>query len=256
MAKKIPEVPDVLDMKYIMSNFSIDVSRYISVALNYQNVEPVMFDIYATPQLAIVGKLTENMVLFEKALINEVKQNYFERTTNLYIIDSLSRDLAGFAEEPFVETYTLDYSNLGTMFEQIVDELEERMNDVMEDGLEVLKTKPLIMLVINNNNAYEFISNSKEIMSMYTNIVTKYKAMKVMIVFGGISDENIGYSSCDLLKKIKENKHAFIFSNLVEHKVFDIPAQFIRQNKKSPDPTQGYYLKESEIVKLRFAKEE
>lgn len=256
MAKKIPEVPDVLDMKYIMSNFSIDVSRYISVALNYQYVEPVMFDIYETPQLAIVGKLTENMVLFEKALINEVKQNYFERTTNLYIIDSLSRDLAGYAEEPFVETYTLDYSNLGTMFEKIVDELEERMNDVMEDGLEVLKTKPLIMLMINNNNAYEFISNSKEIMSMYTNIVTKYKTMKVMIVFGGISDENIGYSSCDLLKKIKENKHAFIFSNLVEHKVFDIPAQFIRQNKKSPDPTQGYYLKESEIVKLRFAKEE
>ena len=90
---------------------------------------------------------------------------------------------------------------------------------------------------------------------MYTKIVTKYKAMKVMLIFGGINDENIGYSSCDLLKKIKENKHAFIFSNLTDHKVFEIPAPFIRQNKKILDATQGYYLKESEILKVRFAKE-
>lgn len=255
MAKKIPEVPEVLDMKYIMSNFSIDVSKYISVALNYQYVEPILFDIYATPQLAIVGRQTENMILFEKALINEVKQNYFDRTTKVYIIDSLSRDLAGYSEEPYVASYTIDYSSLGTIFEHIIEELEKRMNDVMEEGLEILRNQPLIMLIINNNNAFEFISSSKEIMAMYTHIVTKYKAMKVMIIFGGISDENIGYSSCDLLKKIKENRNAFIFSNLAEHKVFDIPAQFVRQNKKSPDSTQGYYLKESEIVKLRFVKE-
>ena len=45
-----------------------------------------------------------------------------------------------------------------------------------------------------------------------------------------------------------------VFTNLAEHKVFDIPAAFIRQNKKPLDLTQGYYVKESEIVKIRFTR--
>ena len=47
-----------------------------------------------------------------------------------------------------------------------------------------------------------------------------------------------------------------IFTNLAEHKVFDVPAAFIRANKKPIDASQGYYLRETEIVKIRFAKEE
>lgn len=255
-AKRIPEVPDILDQSYIYDNFAVNVQNQIAVSLNYQQVEPVYFDITSMPQLALVGKLTTNMIGFEKALINEIKMSYFDRPADVYIIDSLSRDLMGYAEEPFVEEYSIDYSMLSTIFEDITSQLEERYSEVVEEGLEVLDNKPLLFVLINNTNAIEYISTSKEIMSMYTSIVSKYKAMKVMLVFGGINDEAIGYSSGDLLKKIKENKNAMIFTNLAEHKVFDIPAAFIRANKKPIDASQGYYLRETEIVKIRFAKEE
>lgn len=255
-AKRIPEVPDNLDQSYIYDNFAINVQNQIAVSLNYQQVEPVYFDITSMPQLALVGKLTANMVGFEKALINEIKMSYFDRPVDMYIIDSLSRDLAKYADEPFVEEYSIDYSILSTIFEDITSKLEERYSEVLEEGLEVLDNKPLLLVLINNTSAIEYISTSKELMSMYTSIVSKYKAMKVMMVFGGINDEAIGYSSGDLLKKLKENKNAMIFTNLAEHKVFDIPAAFIRANKKPIDATQGYYLRETEIVKIRFAKEE
>lgn len=255
-AKRIPEVPDILDQSYIYDNFAVNVQNQIAVSLNYQQVEPVYFDITSMPQLTLVGKLTANMVGFEKALINEIKMSYFDRPADVYIIDSLSRDLAKYAEEPFVEEYSIDYSMLSTIFEDVTSKLEERYSEVLEEGLEVLDNKPLLFVLINNTSAIEYISTSKELMSMYTSIVTKYKAMKVMLVFGGINDETIGYSSGDLLKKLKENKNAMIFTNLAEHKVFDIPAAFIRANKKPIDTSQGYYLRETEIVKIRFAKEE
>lgn len=255
-AKRIPEVPDILDQSYIYDNFAVNVQNQIAVSLNYQQVEPVYFDITSMPQLALVGKLTTNMIGFEKALINEIKMSYFDRPADVYIIDSLSRDLMGYADEPFVEEYSIDYSMLSTIFEDVTSQLEERYSEVLEEGLEVLDNKPLLFVLINNTNAIEYISTSKELMSMYTSIVTKYKAMKVMLVFGGINDEAIGYSSGDLLKKLKENKNAMIFTNLAEHKVFDIPAAFIRANKKPIDASQGYYLRETEIVKIRFAKEE
>lgn len=255
-AKRIPEVPDNLDQSYIYDNFAINVQNQIAVSLNYQQVEPVYFDITSMPQLALVGKLTANMVGFEKALINEIKMSYFDRPADVYIIDSLSRDLAKYTDEPFVEEYSIDYSILSTIFEDVTSKLEERYAEVLEEGLEVLDNKPLLFVLINNTSAIEYISTSKELMSMYTSIVTKYKAMKVMLVFGGINDEAIGYSSGDLLKKLKENKNAMIFTNLAEHKVFDVPAAFIRANKKPIDASQGYYLRETEIVKIRFAKEE
>lgn len=255
-AKLIPEVPDDLSLTYIAKNFNVDPSRQIAVSLSYQHVEPVCFDINATPQLALIGKNTSNMIGFEKALIHDMKENYFDRPAELFIIDSLTRDLKDYAEEAFVTDYSIDYSRLSVIFEHIMGELEDRYNTVLEDGLETLERLPLIVILINNFSAIEFISGSKELMSMYNTIVSKYKAMKIMMIFGGIGDENIGYSSPELLKKIKENKHAVIFSNAADHKVFDIPMPFIRQNKKPIDATQAYYLKENETVKIRFAKGE
>lgn len=90
-AKRIPEVPDILDQSYIYDNFAVNVQNQIAVSLNYQQVEPVYFDITSMPQLALVGKLTTNMIGFEKALINEIKMSYFDRPVDVYIIDSFER---------------------------------------------------------------------------------------------------------------------------------------------------------------------
>lgn len=253
-AKKIPEVPDMLEQEYILNNYTVNVRNQLAVALSYQYVEPVLFDIHSMTPLTVIGKFKGNIVGFEKAMLEEIKINYFERPTNVYIIDSLSRDLKDYADESYVEKYSIDYSLLSTIFEEISMELEDRYTTVLEDGIETLEERPLLFLMINNVNAIEYIANSKELLAAYTTIISKYKEMKVMIVFAGINDEAIGYSSNDLLKKLKENKNAIIFTNLQEHKVFDIQQQFIRQNKKALDSTQGYYLKESEIVKIRFAR--
>lgn len=255
-AKQIPEVPDQLTFDFIERNFKYDPAHQMGVALSYQYVEPVYLDIYSTPQIGVFGKLPANVCMFEKALILDVKRNYFSRSTQLYIIDSLTRELKEFEDEPFVAGYTIDYSQVSSMFEYVLQQLEERYNRVLEDGLEILDEEPLMMLLINNMSAVEFISNSKDLMKQYNDIISKYKAMKVMLVFCGLGDENIGYNSADLLKKIKENKHAFIFTNIGDHKVFDIPIPFIRQNKKPVDLYQGYYIKENEVLKIRFAKEE
>lgn len=253
-ARKIPEVPDMLDQNYIQNNYSIDVKNHMAVALSYQYVEPVLFNIHSMTSLFIVGKLTGNVVGFEKALLDEIRINYFDRPANVYIIDSLSRDLKDYADESYVEKYSIDYSSLSTVLEDIGIELEDRYTAVLENGIEVLEDRPLLFVLINNGSAIEYMADSKELMAIYSAVQSKYKAMKIVMVFAGINDEAIGYSSNDLLKKLKENKNAVILTNLSEHKVFDIPSQFIRKNKKALDTTQGYYLKESEIIKIRFAR--
>ena len=196
------------------------------------------------------------MVNFEKALIHDLKTNYFERNVELYIVDSITRDLKKCEDEVFVNDYTVDYSQISSVFESVSEKLEERYCNVMENGIDILENEPLIMMIINSIDAINYISETKEILAIYNAIMSKYKAMKVMIIFGNIEDAPIGYSSSDILKKIKECKNAMIFSNVSEHKVYDIPISFIKQNKRAIDDYQAYYLKEDEIVKVRFNKEE
>ena len=253
-AKHIPEVPESFNNDYIEENYRYNPSKELAIALSYQDVEPVYLDIYSTPQLAIFGKKTANIVSFEKALLEDVKKHYFDRTTEVYIVDSLSRDLKNYTQEPFVKEYTIDYSKIDLFFESISVELEERYSLVIENGMDAINSKPMIMVLISNIEAINYISNSKNLMNVYSLMISKYKAMKCMVVFGNIPDETISYSA-ELLKKIKDDKNAFVFTNLSEHKVFDIPSGFIRQNKKSLESTQGFYVKESEVYKIRFAKE-
>lgn len=254
-AKSIPEVPELFDLDYINDNYRIDVQNELSVALNYQLVEPVALNLYTTTQIAIVGNKMDNIISFEKAILTDIKKYYFDRQTDVYLVDSITRGLIDYSEEAFVKTYSIDYSKVDHILESISVILEKRYNMVIENGIDCLKNQPLLMVIINNIEAIKFISESRELMNLYNLINSKYKSMKVMLIFGGIPDETIGYSSPDLLKKIKENKNAFIFSNITEHKIYDISSKFSRSNKKTIDSTQGFYIKENDVYKIRFAKE-
>lgn len=255
VARKIPEVPNDLDANYISNNFEYDVKNQIAISMSYPNVEPIYFDIYNMMTLSIVGKLSKNVKNFEVALLKDLEKNYFERPVKLYIVDSIQRELRDYANLPYVEKYQLDFSNLEVVFNPILAELQDRFDTVVNEGIECLQELPLIVLLINNPEAFNHISSDDNLKENYIDITTKFKAMKVLVIVGSLEDETVGYSSPDLLKRIRDEKHSIICSNLTSHKLFDIPSQYVRQNKESLDYTQAFYLKESEITKIRFVNE-
>lgn len=254
-ARRIPEVPDELTLEYIENNYDVNVNKDLVVSLSYQTVEPVSINLLTTPQLAVISKKPEPAILFVSAVLSNVKNYYFERTSEVYIVDSFKREYKAYESEGFVNLYTVDYSALDNLFDSLREQLEERYENVIENGIEYTNSIPYILIIINSSDAIEYISKSKQLMESYNLFVSKYKEMKFMFLFTGIEDVNFGYSAPELYKKIKENKTAFIFTDLQEHKVFDIPIPFMRQNKKPLDATQGYFLKESEINKIRFIRE-
>ena len=254
-AKKIPEVPSVLSADYIEQNYNINPASQLTIALSYQTVEPVIIELTSMPLLSVVGKRTESMNLFVNSVLDNIKNYYFDRPSEVYIIDSFKREFKNFENEAYVNQYTVDYSNIDGIFEGVSMQLEERYNDVIDNGIENLNNAPYLLLIINSADAIEYVSKSKPLMEMYNTFMTKYKSMKFTILFTGIEDSNIGYSAPELYKKIKESKTAFIFSGLQEHKIFDIPIPFMRQNKKPLEITEGFFIRENDIDKIRFVEE-
>lgn len=255
-ARRIPEVPDDLTMEYIEKNYNVNVQKEIAVSLSYQTVEPISIGLCNTPMMSIVAKKENASKMFVNAILSNIKNYYFDRLSEVYIIDSFRKEFQNFEDEAYVNLYTVDYSMLDGIFESLQNILEDRYNNVIENGIEYVKSVPYILFVINSGDAIEYISKTKKLMDAFNLFISKYKEMKFTFLFAGIEDANFGYSAPELYKKIKEQKTAFIFTDLQEHKVFDVPIAFSRQNKKPLDPTQGYFIKESDIHKIRFVKED
>lgn len=255
-AKRIPEVPDELSIGYIENNYNVKPKDEIAISLSYQTVEPITIGLCKTPMLSIVAKKMNSSSSFVSSILSNIKNYYFERPSEVYIFDTFKKEYKNYEGEGYVNLYTVDYSMLDGVFETVETELEERYNNTIENGIEYIDNVPYILIVINSGDAIEYISKSKKLMDAYNLFISKYKEMKFTFLFAGIEDANFGYSSPELYKKIKEQKLAFIFTDLQEHKMFDIPIAFTRQNKKPLDSTQGYFIKDSEIHKIRFTKED
>ena len=107
------------------------------------------------------------------------------------------------------------------------------------------------MLVVHNNDVLNIISENKELLEKYKTMITKYKAMKIFVIFSNIDNAMVSYSSPEVLKMLKESRQFMIFEDLDNFKIFDIPLSASRNYKKPIEVGDGYYIKENDIKKLK-----
>ena len=134
-------------------------------------------------------------------------------------------------------------------------ELEERHNALMAGDFETLAKLPIILIIINNKDAIEYISSSKELLNVYLKLVKQYKSLGISFIFSDIDDSPVGYSGPELLKRFKEQKKGIITSKLSEFKFCEIPSVAIRANK-TVNTGDVFMLDGSEISRIKLAKEE
>ncbi len=54
---------------------------------------------------------------------------------------------------------------------------------------------------------------------------------------------------------LRDNKKAFIFENMADIKVYDIPANIQRDNKKALEAGDSYLINGNEVIKVKIATE-
>lgn len=252
-AKRIPEIPDILDFSYIKENFNYKKQQYLyPIALDYANVDVVHLDFRQMNEVCIVGNEQRRRMEVLTSVLQPVEQNLETQSVKAYIIDNIERPLMSKAEAEYVETYTIDYMAVGEIIVKIAEELERRYEKLINEGIEALKGLPLYLVVINSKEAIEYISSTKNILEMYKNLVKKYKSLGICFVYSDIENIPVAYGAPELLKRFKENKKVFItISNLKEFKFCELPANSVRTSKqlKSGD---AYWLNGSTIQRVKL----
>ena len=117
--------------------------------------------------------------------------------------------------------------------------------------LSMKNEQSLIVLVVENKDSYEMISNDNTACENFKSIIGKYKDMKVLVLFTDFANEAISYSACDVLKAIKNTESYVIFDEVKNIKFVDFTMNEAKRFAKKLDIADAYYLADNNKIKLR-----
>lgn len=254
-AKRIPSIPEVLTLDYIDANYNFKADAYqIPVALDYENVDVVAIDFKAWNEFCIIGKDSKKRLSATNNLLSAIHHNVLSKPVSLYIIDGIERRLKDKADLGYVEKYTIDYSEIGSILDNLLPEMEKRHQFLVDGDFERLSRCAQIIVIVNSKEAVEYMSSTKEVLEIYTKMIKQCKALGMAFVFTDIEDTAVSYSGPELLKRFKESKKAIITSNLQEFKFFDLPSNAVRNNK-TVNAGDVFLVDGADVSRIKLAEE-
>lgn len=254
-AKKIPSIPEVLTLDYIDQNFAPEPQRSkYPFALEYASVDVVSLDFKEMNEFCIIGKDAGKRLAATNSILGAIHHNVLSKPVAMYIIDGAERRLKEKGDLSYVERYTIDYSEIGSIFDSLMPELGRRHELLIDGDFEQLAKCEQILFVINNKDAIEYISGTKDVLEIYNRITKQFKALGVAFIFSDVEDVAVGYSGPELLKRFKEAKKGIITSNIQEVKFCDVPSNVVRSNK-NVNAGDVFYMDGSDVTRIKLAEE-
>lgn len=256
VAKQIPSIPEKLTIDVLEKNYALKEQKYLySIGLDYSTVDVVYLNFREINEFCLIGKDIAKKQFVLNSMLMAVENKILTEDIMLYIIDSVERPLKVHADKSYVEKYTIDYTGIGTIIDEIYPELERRYEVLMEEGLEGIQSYPLYMILINNRDVIEYMCTTKEIMNAYNKILKQFKSLGIVFIFSDIEDATVAYGAPELLKKFKENKKAIVTSNLNEFKFCDIPSNVVR-NSKALGYGDTYLMNGTDVLRIKLIEED
>ncbi len=253
-AKRIPVVPERVTSAYFTENHpEIHPEVEIPIAVDYSNVSCRTVNCYDQFLLALTGKNTVAKDGFVKALIENLKDNYYKRPVKLFIVDSFERKFEAYKELPFVEKYSTSSSYLCEMLTEIKYEAESRM-ELMEDGGSLEHT-PLLVAIVGSKQALDVLADDNGAQDAFNDIYKKYTAMKILFLITEINDASIGALSPTLCRKIRDDKKLLYFGPIKEIKILDVYGSSVRSLGEPVSPDDAYLFRGEDVSRVKSLQE-
>lgn len=253
-ARRIPEVPQLLNYEYVVKNlkYSGQHSYRVPVGIDYDTVELNYIDFLKIQLISITGRDGSGKTNLVKVIFRYLRQGMFDFPVKAYIVDDYQKRLSSLKTSGIVEKYTVDFNDFELILEEINSELQERLELLMNGGMEALQDKPLLLTVIKNNAIYGANGIGKNSMELLKDVLKNYKQLKVCFIFSDVENAPVAYGASELLKLIKDNKNTFVFDDLSNLKLAEVPMNVIRQYRKEIELGDSYFVTEKGVQKQKI----
>lgn len=250
-AKQIPYIPSILKKEQLENEYGVFPQEYrYPIGLSYNEVSPFEIDFSNIGAIGICGKETQIHIDFVTDILKQMCDRRNEYPVRVCIFDDVKRGFKGCKELSIVSTYTIttepviDLLNewsfiLQTRYQKMIDEDESQSDD-------------LLLLVINNNDVAKVIYEDMDAMNQYTDMISRYKNLKVGVIFTNYENVNVSYDAPEPIRNIKQERHLLYFDDLDNLKVFDVAYEDMKANKKRLQLNDAYYIKDNSVVKVKL----
>lgn len=250
-AKRIPEIPKLLDETYIKNEYPTYVEKdKLLLGLNYETIMPVTLDILTLPFLAIVGSKDSG----KRAFLEYMMKVLFDEKLfdiEVYCFDGLNKTWEEYAENPRFLCYETIVEKSLPYFEEIEERVEARYNAVAQSGMEVIENEPIIILLIENNDLISAMNDETQEYESFKNIVTRYKDMRIFTFLTNVQNEEITYSSPEILKLVENANLFLIFEEIGNIKCVDLPYGMAKRFSGKMETEDAYFICDHTIQKTR-----
>lgn len=250
-AKIISEIPKILDMKYVKEYFpNINEQEKIMLGLDYDSIEPVSVGIYDNNLIVLTGKKEDSRYAFARYLLDLFQQQIYGEV-EFYIMDSMLGNWSEMEMLPETAFYSTDTNSSLSIISEIGQIVSERYMNLANHSLANLDSESWIIILVESYDAILSMSSDKTTMSIIRDLFGKYSEMKILFLFSNINNANIPFNAPEIMKIIKERKKYFVFDDIGNIKLTDIPLSVTRKYAKPIDAGDAYVIDENEIRKVR-----
>ena len=253
-AKQIPYIPTVLEVASIKDEYGAETYDYkVPIGLTYNEVQPFYLDFSQLGIMGLCGKENTGRKNFVEYVLRTFEKNSDKYPVKVVIFDEVNRKFECFSKLSIVEDYTLDIESISDLISDWHKVLQNRYNNLMEEG-DIGENKELLLLIVQNNDVAKKISENFDLMDKFNEILSKCKGMNVAIIFSNYNNASLSYDAPEPLRIIKQEQHIIFFEDLDNLKTFDVPYEDIRANKKRLEKGDAYYIQDNMVTKLKMVK--
>ncbi len=252
-AVKIPEIPSVLTKAYIDRNFPDICCRpyEIFLGIDYATTELTKMSMLNQGVLGLCGVPHMGKTNFIRYMLTTLSMAREKAPVECYIIDSVDKKLSDFSQFPIVRAYTADISEYKMMLGYFIHVMEERYQWMIDGMEEKMESAPLLLWMVQNNDVIAELSGDREMMKLYHLLCTKYRALKICIIYTDLENAAINYSAPEVLKQLRDGKNFLIFTNIGEQKLCDVAYSVSKEYAKPLEAGEAYHFSGSTVCKIK-----
>ena len=250
-AKPIPLIPEVLTAQDIRQQYGEPLPYHVAVGLDYSTVEPLELDLTQLGTMAVSGRKQSGKTTFVRNLLMALEENRESAPVEVWIIDDIGKKLGGLRHLEIVKDYSMVPDVAVPLMAEWESELQHRYASLLNGDEKAVKSAPLLLLIAQNTDVADAIAGDKAALQSYKTIFSKFKALKVCVIYTNLENTPISFGAAEPLKMIKDQKHFMIFEDLGNVKLFDIPLGAMRQFKKEIELGDAYYVRDNSVIKVR-----
>lgn len=248
-AKKIPFIPNVLTNESLKNDFNASANgSMVPIGLKYSDVKPMYIDISTLGLIGLCGKEGSGHRNFILNLINAVKSQKSLKS-QIVIFDDVTKKYAFIKDK--VDEYNVGTGNVGSVIKRWHGLLSERYEQLLFEESENNDSELLIMIVQNNDVA-SAIQSDTDVSEMFEDIVTRFKDFGVAVIFANFPNSTVSYDAPEAVRTIKQDRKMLFLDDLQNLKVFDVPYEAIRENKKPISAGDGYFIDDNDVIKIKL----